>query len=123
MTRDELWTSFTSLISEYVPVFPETDIDSFVVGMMPNPTGRTHDPALQETYHRLFHGEPVEDLLRALPLLADFVDEELVGWWKILPARRIAEDLRSASKSPESAPEPVRSWIRSHIPEKKNRTA
>jgi hypothetical protein len=112
MTRDDLWTSFIGLIEAYSQLLNEPDIDSFVVGMLPNSTGRTHDPAFAISYHQLFPDEGIRDMRQACVGLADFVDAEMRGWWKISAAKRISDDLRAASIDPERSPEPVRSWIR-----------
>jgi|SRR5665213_1722000 len=112
MTRAELWKNFIALLSQYAAVLREPDINSFVSGMLPTPAGQeTRDPSFSRTYHRLFPSENVDDDSPAVyRKLAQFIDEELVGWWVIPAAKRIADDLRLASVDPNAAPEPLHTW-------------
>jgi hypothetical protein len=118
LTRAALWASFIDLIRAYADLLDDSEMDdsdmvSFIVGMLPDPGGPTHDPAFEETFQRLLPEDEISDRRRALDVMANFVDEEMVGWWKIAAGKRIALDLRSASVRPDEAKEPVRSWIAS----------
>jgi len=113
MTRDQLWRAFTELIAKYSDLWEDSEVLAFVAGMDPDPDGRPHDPAFEQTYQRLFNTSDVVNVQDALEKLAEFVDEELVGSWKIEAGKRIAADLRSARDASVPQAEPIRSWLRS----------
>jgi hypothetical protein len=110
LDRDELWDKFANLVMDYAALLGESDIFAFASAMHRTPLGNIADPAYSETYYRLFPDNALPACGKLYSRLADFVEQELIGEWRILTAQRLANDLRLASSDPNGAPEPLRSW-------------
>jgi hypothetical protein len=110
MTRTDLWSWFTDLIGAYADALGDDDLNPFLSSMQITPLGHIRDPSFAETLSALLP-ESGFTTSQALEQLARFTEHEILGWWHIRAGRRIADDLRCASRSIEATPEPLRSAL------------